>query len=175
MPLSPHVSLTLSLLMSVSLSLHVCLRLFSFLSLSLLFALSFFSFKTLLFFSLALSLSLHPLSFLNSLTIFTHSIRSLSVRKSLTCPESPSARALAHSSVGEVLASCRRNLYRCSVVCGCGCCAATLQRDSWLLPFTRACFETLATLTFGALCETIEKNTKKTMKPRRPRVVSNVP
>ena len=69
----------------------------------------------------------------------------------------------------------------CRVLCVVIWSVATLRRDSWLLlPFTSACLEILATLTFGALRETItkvgkhEKKKTRTMKPRRPRVVSNV-
>ena len=125
---SSHVCLSLLILISLhkSVSLHFCLYLFSFLSLSLLIVLSFFSFTTplcLSFLGLSLSLSLSLLSSsLNSLTMFTRSVGSLSVGKSLTCPESQSARAVDHSFNGELLASRRKNLYKCCVVCGCGGC-----------------------------------------------------
>ena len=62
------------------------------------------------------------LFFLYSLTVFTRSVGSLSVRKNLTCPESQGTRALAHPSNGKLLAPPRKNLYRCSVVwCGVLC------------------------------------------------------
>ena len=59
--------------------------------------------------------------------MFTRSIGSLSVRKSLSCPESQNAGALVHSLNDEILAS-RRKLYKCScalememsLLCACG-------------------------------------------------------
>ena len=199
MSVSLHVSVSLSLLscgslslhMSVSLSFHQCLSshffLSSFLSLPLPISISFSAFR-----SFFLS-SLSRLCFLYSLTMFTRPVGSLSVRKNLTCFESQSARALVHSLNG---ASRRKNLWLWLLMlmlllvvlcCVVWCVVVTLQRDSWLLlSLVRACFEFLATLTFGALREKShcfnsvrdhrKKNTKKTrtMKPRRPRVVSNV-
>ena len=170
--LSSHVCLSLS--SSLSLFSHVCLSLFSSLSLSsrlslfisilslfslavplhfylflcsLLF-LSLFSFTTLLFFSLALS----PLSLSKALfsqlsdSVHSFSRHSLSVRKSLTCPESQSAPALAHPLNGYLLASRGKNLHRSSVVCVvvcvvyCGvCCGYVSQRFMLLLSLVRAC------------------------------------
>ena len=58
----------------------------------------------------------------------TMTMIALSLHAQLTYPERQSAQALAHSSVGKLLASCRKNLYKSSValllfllVCGvCG-------------------------------------------------------
>ena len=82
------LSLSLFSHMCVSLSLHTCV-------------------------SLSVSFSLH-----NSLLLFSFSLLfSLSLNAQLTYPECQSARALALSLVGELLASCRKNLYRCCVLC----------------------------------------------------------
>ena len=99
---------------------RVCLSLFTCLSLSLLLGF--------------LSLLHHDSFFLNSLSTITRSVGSLSLfaRKNLTCPESQSAPALAHSLNG---ASRRKNLYRCPVVCGngggCGGCCSGVWCCVW--------------------------------------------
>ena len=100
------LSLFISISASSPLYLFLCFSLF----------LSLFSFTTHCFFSFSsslLSLS-SQLSFLNSLTLFTRSVGSLalslSVRNSQTYPESETARALAHTLNGELLASRRKNL-----------------------------------------------------------------
>ena len=119
------VSLALSSHVCLSLSSHVSLSLFTCLSLSLHMCLS-LSVPSLRSPPLLISISVSSLRsfFLSSLPKLSFpflllSLLSLSVRKSLTCPESQSAQALAHSSVGELLASCTKNLYRCPVVCVC--------------------------------------------------------
>ena len=128
-------------------------------------SLSLFSFTTPLFVSLALS----SLSLQSSLfsTLWQCSLvqSALSLcTQSLTSPESQRARALAHSLNGELLASRRKNLYRCSVVCWlwmlllwCGVlcvvvCVVCVVRGYpskrfRVTPcrFVRACFEFLAT------------------------------
>ena len=196
--LSSHMNLSLSLFTRVSLSLFtcVCLSLFTCVCLSL---------PSYVFLSSHLSSSLLFLLFSFSLTHdlcgdndHSFSRLSLSVRKSLTCPESQSARALAHSLVSELLASCRKNLYRCSGCCGCGfgcggcvscvCCVLrpfkeihgyscrlpALVRNSHRVDIRST---TQNSHSINNIRGHHKENTKKTrtMKPRRPRVVSNVP
>ena len=170
--LSSHMSLCLSFHLSLltSISLHFSLSTSSNFNLflcSLLF-LSLFSFTTL--FSSRLSLSAH---------------------KRLTCPESKNARALAHSLNAELLASRRKNLFRCSCALGmemCQLCAcvvvcvlcyvavwsvATLKRATVTPVVRQRLSELLTTLSFRALgrshivstaFEAIEKKTHKTEK-----------
>ena len=131
--LSPSLHVSLSLLMSVSLSSRVCLPLFTCLSPSLYMSVTLSLHVSLsshvgpslssclcLFISISTSSLFLSLFSFTTLFLFSLALSSLSVRQSLTCRESQSARALAHSSVGELLAPCRKNLYWCSVVCGCG-------------------------------------------------------
>ena len=114
-----HVSLSshmcVSLHTCVSLFTHVCLSSHMCLSLCLsLFtqeSLSLHNFLLLLFFS-----SLFP-CFSQSPWQWSLVESALSLYAQLTYPECQSPRALAHSLVGELLASCRKNLHRCCVVC----------------------------------------------------------
>ena len=150
------------LCLSVSLSLFMSVSLFSCLSLSLSTCSHLHLFLCSSLFTLTFSLLFH-----NSFSLSSGSLLSLSVRKSLTCPETQGARALVRSLNGELLASRRKNLYRCSVVCGCGCgcgccciccccCCGALYPSKRFAVTPAVCprlFEFLTTLTFGALRE----------------------
>ena len=136
-------SLSISLLLCLSLSLHVCLSHSLFMSLSLFMSVSFSSCLSLSLHSLSLSLSvsllyLYLFSFLSlSLSLLfafhsfflcslsQHSLSSLYAKVCLVL-KTQSGRSLIRSLNGELLASRMKNLYRCSVVCGCrrgcGCC-----------------------------------------------------
>ena len=102
---SRHICISLHTCVSISLSSHMCLSLHN----SLLFSSSLLLFSSLSLFSLPSLLNDHDNDHLLSrLSLCTHS---------LTYPECQNAQALAHSLVGELIASCRKNLYRCCVVC----------------------------------------------------------
>ena len=70
---------------------------------------------------------------------------SFSVCKSLSCLINHSARALVHSLNGELLASRRKNLCRCSLVhgcgcgCGCGSCCVVLRCVLWCVVLWCCC------------------------------------
>ena len=144
-----HLCLSFSLHMSLSVSLHFHLFLCSSLFLSL------------FFFSLALSSLSSKLSFLNSLTIFTRSVGSLSLcTQKSDLPHVPECTGLgSFPGWRRKFASRRKNLYWCSVAVCCGVCvvvycgvvvvwsAATLVTS---VVYPRV-FEILTTLTLGAL------------------------